>query len=379
MLASPRGFRSALLLLSLASTGLFSACSKEEATPEPIRAVRTLKVDQRLNDTSSREYAAEIRARNEARLAFRVAGKLASRSVNPGDSVRAGQVLAKLDPQDLKLGFEQAQASLAYAESSLAQAQSDFKRYKELRDQGFIGAAELERRETTYKSAKAQYEQAEAQWSVQKNQATYANLVADVPGVVTGVDAEPGQVLAAGASVVRLAQDGPRDAVFSIPEADIAAFRALSKESGSVSVRVWGDPEPFPARVREVAGAADPVTRTFLVKAEVSGERFRLGLTATVSVAGAALAGTVKVPLSAIFENKGVSTVWLLESGSLLVQAQAVQIGTAVGNSVIVTSGLKQGDEVVVAGTHLLTPGQRVKRYVESASTAQAASSAASR
>jgi membrane fusion protein, multidrug efflux system len=196
---------------------LLAACARPEPPPAPIRAVRTMTVGTSQANVAH-DYAAEIRSRSESRLGFRVAGKLLSREVNLGDRVRAGQVLARLDGQDLRLGADAARAGVNAAQVQFDLAMADLRRYRELHQQGFIGAAELDRREAGVRSAQSQLDQAKAQWSVQGNQAAYATLVADAAGVVTAVEAEPGQVLAAGTPVVRMAYDGPRDAVFSVPE-----------------------------------------------------------------------------------------------------------------------------------------------------------------
>ena len=191
-----------------------------------MRAVGTLTVQ----DASSRlqhEYAAEIRPRLESRLGFRVVGKLVRRMVNQGDAVKAGQTLAQLDARDLVLGQEVARAALSNATAQLALSEAEFTRYRDLRDQGFISGLELERRQAALTAARAQAEPARAQAGVQNNQAGYAVRVADVSGVVTGVDAEPGAVLSTGSPVLRLAHDGPRDAVFSVPDDRAAALRAL--------------------------------------------------------------------------------------------------------------------------------------------------------
>lgn len=184
------------------------------------------------------------------------------RQVEPGQRVKAGQVLAQLDPQDYQLAAQAARAQVAAAQSSRDLAAADFKRYQDLRARTFISPAELERREASLKGAAAQLEQARAQASGQGNQASYTTLVADAPGVVTAVDAEPGQVVAAGTPVVRLAQDGPRDVVFAVPEDQVAQIRT----GASVEVRAWNGATRTKGVVREVAASADPVTRTFGVK-----------------------------------------------------------------------------------------------------------------
>jgi membrane fusion protein, multidrug efflux system len=237
-------------VLSLSALGL-AGCSKKEAPPEPVRAVRSVSVSGS-QTLAAYEYAAEIRARTESRLGFRVGGKLQSRAVNLGDSVKAGQVLAQLDAQDLRLGQEAARAATAAAQTNLDQVTADYKRFKELRDQGFIGAAELERRESAMKTARAQLDQAKAQASVQGNQAGYATLVADAAGVVTAVEAEPGQVVGAGTPVVRLAHDGPRDAVFSIPEDRVGALRQLLGKADAITLQPWGSGESVKATVQRL-------------------------------------------------------------------------------------------------------------------------------
>lgn len=346
---------------------LLAACSSKEAPPEPVRAVRTLTVGA-AGATATHEFAAEVRARTESRLGFRVGGKLESRAVNNGDSVRAGQVLARLDPSDLRLAQEAAQAGLRAAQTNLEQLEADYKRYKDLREQGFVGPAELERRDAAVKAARAQFDQARAQAAATGNQTAYGALVADASGVITAVEAEPGQVLAAGTPVLRLAHDGPRDAVFSVPEDQIAAVRALRGKAGALSLQAWGSEERVPLTVREVAGAADPVTRTFLIKADAGSAALRLGQTATVRLPVVAASGQgFRLPLTAVVEGQGASRVWLFDRQAGTVRQQAIVVGGADGNTVLVASGLKVGDEVVIAGTHVLTPGQKVRAWVDPA------------
>ncbi|TDM06344.1 MAG: efflux RND transporter periplasmic adaptor subunit [Ideonella sp. MAG2] len=271
----------------------------------------------------------------------------------------------KLDPQDLKLGAEAAKAGLLAAQTQYEQAEADARRYRDLRAQGFIGAAEMERRETAVKAAKAQWDQARAQASAQGNQAQYASLVADRSGVVTSVDAEPGQVLSAGMPVLRVAYDGPRDAVFAVPEQQVQVLKALQGQVGALSVQLWGDGTSYPATLRELAAAADPQTRTFLAKADVGAMPTKLGQTATVTLARPVKGPALRLPLTALAEAKGKSVVWVLDSPSMTVRQQAVVVATADGNEVILASGLKAGEVVVTAGAHVLTPGQKVRLYKE--------------
>lgn len=356
---------------------LLGACSKPEPAAPPLRAVRTIVIAE---DSAQlqREYAAEVRPRTESRLSFRVPGKMTRRLVELGDSVKKGQVLAQLDPRDLQLGQQAAGAAVQAAQVTLDLAVADLNRYRELLAQGFISGAEVQRRETAVKSAEAQLAQAKAQANVQGNQAAYSTLVADANGVVTGVDAEPGAVVAAGTPVLRVARDGPRDAVFAVPEDSVAEVRALLDKGGAVEVKGWGgEQRALPAVVREIAAAADPVTRTFLVKADIGQAPLRLGQTATITVRRPPRQDITKLPLAAVFEHEGNSAVWVVDPQTMTVARTPIKVAGADGNSVVVSSGLQAGQRVVTAGVHVLTPGQKVTLYAPSPTPAAGTAAAA--
>jgi RND family efflux transporter MFP subunit len=371
-LMSQRLFRASLLISLLA---LLAACGRQEALPEPIRAVRTIVLSAD-SAGQSHEYAGEIKARTESRLSFRVGGKILARKVNLGDAVRPGQVLAQLDPQDLMLAQEAARAGVLAARANRDQLGADFKRFIELRDQGFISAAELERRDTAFKSSQAALEQSRAQANSQSNQSAYAQLQSDVAGVVTAVEAEPGMVVAAGMPIVRIANDGPRDVVFSVPEDQLGRLQAYAAKPEALTVRLWGGAGGkvgLPAKLREVAASADPVTRTFLVKAEVAGLDAKLGQTATVRLEAPRQTQVIKLPLAAVLQQQGQSSVWVLDPVQMTLKAQPVQIAGADGNEVVIAAGLSPGQEVVVAGVHVLKAGQKVQRYQAGAAASAAA------
>jgi RND family efflux transporter MFP subunit len=317
------------------------------------------------SSAASSEFAAEVRARTESRIGFRVPGKLVARPAEVGQRVKAGQVLGRLDATDLQLGQQAAQAGAQAAQSAYALAQAEFKRYQELRSQGFISALELERRETALKAQKATLDQALAQQSVQGNQAAYAALQANAAGVVTAVEAEVGAVLAAGTPVLRLAHDGPRDAVFAVPEDVVAALRPLQGRKGALQVRRWGMATPLPATLREVAAVADPATRTFQAKADLGGAQVELGQTVTVVIDQPRLEAAVRLPLAAVVQANGQSAVWVLDRASMTVKPQSVVVASADGNRLVLASGLAAGQTVVTAGVHTLAPGQKVKLYGE--------------
>jgi RND family efflux transporter MFP subunit len=354
-------FRIRIALLILAAS--LAACSKPAPQEEPVRAVKVLVV---ATDgiRSGAEYAADIRPRTESRLGFRVGGKMLRRMVEVGQHVTAGQALAQLDPQDFKLSVDAARAQLAAAVANRDLAAADYKRFKDLRDQNFISPAELERRDASLKAAQSQVDQAQAQVAAQGNQNSYATLLADASGVVTSVEAEPGQVVAAGTPVVRLAHDGPRDVVFSVPEDKIG----LIKLSSPVEVRAWAGPEVYRGKVREVSASADPITRTFLVKVAVDNADI-LPLGSTVSVLPKALdrsgPSVIKLPTSALQHDGTAVAVWVVDRSTMTVRLQPISIATADGNDVVIGSGLEAGWEVVVAGVHVLSPGQKVSIYQE--------------
>jgi len=286
------------------------------------------------------------------------------RSVEIGQHVKVGQLLARLDPQDYRLAADAATAQLSAARVNRDLAEADFKRFKDLREQNFISSAELERREVALKAAQAQLDQAQAQLTGQGNQTSYTRLLADVSGVVTAVDAEVGQVVAAGTPVLRIAQDGAREVLFSVPE----DRRELLSIGSAVTVRPWPGDRTVQAIVREVAASADPVTRTFAVKAALgAADSLPLGSTVAVlpNVMDHSGVDVIKLPTSALRADGKSAAVWLLDPASMTIKSQPVQIAGIDGNEVIVTSGLQPGMRVVSAGVHVLSAGQKVALFRE--------------
>jgi membrane fusion protein, multidrug efflux system len=350
------------------------ACSRQAPVEEPVRSVKLLTVG--TTDLNAQaEYAADIRARIESRLGFRVAGKLVQRQAEAGQRVQAGQVLAQIDPQDYQLAAQAAQAQLAAAQTQRDLSQAELRRFEGLRAQNFISSVELERREAAFKAADATLAQARAQAQAQGNQAAYARLQATTSGVVTGVEAEVGQVVTAGQPVVRLAHDGPRDAVFAVPEQAVMAF----KPGQAMQAVLTSTGQVLKGRVREVGASADPVTRTFTIKLALdASEKLPLGV--TVNVQAGALQGSqppvIKLPTSALRQEGAGTVVWVLDEAAMTVRSQPVQVGTVDGNQVVIASGLQAGQKVVAAGVHVLTAGQKVTVYVDPAAAPAIAASA---
>lgn len=372
--------RAGLFLCTLALGAALAGCSRPEPPPEPVRAVKLLTVGAS-EVQAQRLFAADVRARVESRLGFRVAGKLVQRPVELGQAVRAGQLLAQLDARDYRLAVQAAQAQVAAATTQRDLAQADYERFAQLKAQNFISGAELDRRRASLQAAQAQLTQALAQASSQGNQENYTQLRADADGVVTAIEAEPGQVLEQGQTVLRLAQDGARDAVFAVPE-DLVSQLRVGQE---VAVRPWGGAAEGVAKlratVRDIAASADPVTRTFTVKAALSGSPLPpLGATLTVYPSAFAPSGVqaLRLPTSALWAQGQQTAVWVFDAASSTVRAQVIEVAQVDGNEVLVRAGLQAGAQVVATGVHVLAPGQKVSIYQaktapEAAKQAQAA------
>lgn len=354
---SPRRIAGAYLAMAGLSLSLaLAGCSKPVEKVEEVRPVRAMTMAA-ANSRTVAQFSGEIRARYESRLGFRVGGKIVARKVDVGAMVKRGQLLMQLDPQDLQLAQSQANAALGAAESNLELAKAELARYKDLREKNFVSQAVLDSKETAYRSARATRDQAAAALRTQRNQTGYGNLVADVDGVVTGIDAETGQVVAAGTPVVRLAQLGEKEVVISIPEDQVDVLRKVT----DVTVRTWANQdEALPGKLRELSPVADAATRTYTAKISLpkAPEDVRLGMTAYVTFSANGGTPMLKVPLTALVQNQGASAVWLVENGT--VRLAPVQLAGASGNDMLVASGLNPGQVVVTAGVHLLKPGQKV-------------------
>ena len=346
-----------LFPLLLAIAFVMTGCAKPVEKAEDIRPVRAMTLTNGNSDVIA-EYPGEVRPRVESRLGFRVGGKIVARKVDPGAIVKRGQVLMQLDPQDLQLVQAQADAGLKAADSNLALAKAELGRYQDLRAKNFVSQAVLDAKETAYKAAQSSRDQAFAAHKNQLNQTGYATLVSDVGGVVTSVDGEVGQVVAAGTPVIRVAQTGEKEIVIGIPENKVETLRRIS----DVRVRIWANPEDvIVGKVRELSPIADAATRTYTAKISIPNapDEVRLGMTAYVSFADKTPDAMIKVPLSALFQEKAQTAVWVVESGA--VRLAPVQVFGPSGNDILISSGVAPGQTIVTAGVNMLKPGQKVK------------------
>jgi multidrug efflux system membrane fusion protein len=338
---------------------LLAACKPAEKPAEPPRAVNVVRIEGG-NGTLSASYTGDVRPRYETGLAFRVPGKVTERLVEVGDTVKPGQVLARLDPGDQQLGIEAARQAVAAAEASHAQARSDFQRFGDLYKQGFISAAEFDRRKAAFDVAAAQLSQARAQLSVNRNQADYTTLRAPSESVVTTVAAEVGQVVGAGQTVLRVARPGFSEIAISVPENRLKEV----KRGMDVRINLWAVPEHlYRGRVREISPAADAVTRTYLAKVTVldADDTMQMGMTANVFLDVAADPNVVRLPSTALYQKGADTAVWVVDAGSSQVKLRPVTVGKFADDHVVVTGGLKPGETVVRAGVQKLFPDEKVR------------------
>lgn len=340
------------VLIPVATAGLLlaAACSKPAPPAEPPRPVLSMLVGAAGSDAAANTYSGELRSRYETPLAFRVAGKIIERRVDAGATVKAGEVLARLDPADTA-------ASATAAAAQLALAEADARRYRDLRAQNFVSQAALDARETALKSAQAQAELA-------RNQNAYTTLVADSAGVVAAVAAEVGQVVAAGQTVFRVSRPGSMEVAIAVPESRVGSLRI----GQPAEVSLWADASArYRGVLRELASVADPVTRTFAARvaiadtglAQSGGVRPLLGMTASVRFAAAAQA-PLHVPLTAIFQQDGKPAVWVLAADST-VALRPVEVAAWGEKDATLAAGLVAGERIVVAGVHKLAAGEKVR------------------
>lgn len=345
-------------LVAICLTAALVACSKEAPPPPPPPSVLVQTVADGAGE-QLRVFTGEVVPRYASDLGFRVGGKLIERKVDVGDSVKQGQVLARLDGTDMKLNVSAARAQVAAARSDLDLARTELKRVETLLSQNFVSDSAVDSQRTTTEAAAARLRQARAQLELAENQTEYTSLQADADGVVTAVYAEVGQVMAAGSPVVTIAREGDREVRINVPEGlqdKLAAGRPAQ-------VRLWSEGEKrFVGQVREVAPSADAVTRTYAVKVKVDAPvaELPLGATATVVFDGGELAG-VRVPLRAVGKLDGKPVAWVFDDAQGQVNPVPVSVLRYDEDGAVVSEGLSPGMKVVVAGIHLLQPGQAVK------------------
>ena len=359
------------LTIALVAALALAACSKPAAPPPAPRAVIAQVVGAKPGDGAN-VYSGEIRARYENDLAFRVGGKVIARYVDVGATVKKGQPLARLDPQDAQLAAESARSALAGAEADHALAKAEVERYRDLYAKKFVSQAVLDARETTFNTTKARLEQARAQLATARNQSSYTALAAEADGVITAVNVEAGQVVAAGQAVMRFAQPAEKEVVISVPESRLAELRDARQIPQQILVAVLAAPEkPYAGRIREVAPTADAATRTFAVKITLLApdDAVKLGMTANVALGQRTGPDTIGVPLTALTQIDGEPAVWVVDPQTSQVHLRPVKVAAYREDGATITAGLKAGEIVVTAGVHKLLAGETVRVESEAAAS----------
>jgi RND family efflux transporter MFP subunit len=310
------------------------------------------------NENAAHDFVGVVRARYETDLGFRVAGKIVTRLVNVGDRVHAGDVVARLDPQDLKLQVQSAEAELGAATTNLAQAAADLDRYTTLRTSGWASVADFDRKKSAKGEAEGRLERARRALDLARNQLDYTDLKADADGVITATLVEAGQVVAIGQAVARLAHRGEKEAVVALPETWLGTAR-----KSNATVRLWSDRErSFPATLRELSPQADAASRTYAARFTIrdADDTVAFGMTATVTLARAGEAQVARLPLSAILNRGSGPTVYLVDESGALMQ-RPVTVASFTEDTALVTSGLNAGDKIVTLGVQKLEAGLKVR------------------
>ena len=340
--------------------GALAGCSQPPPPTPPVRPVELAEA-RAATGLAAAAFAGEVKPRHESDLGFRIPGKVIARYVDAGTRVTRGQALARLDPADVGLQADAQRAAVAAAQNEVTFAQAEFERYENLYRQKFVSASALDQKRNALDTNRAKLAQSRAQLAVTQNQASYATLTAPEAGVVTSVQAEAGQVVAAGQTVMKIAREDEREVAIAVPESRLGELKAAA----ALGVVLWADrTRVYPARVREIAPSVDPVTRTFAVRVAVlqPDAALQWGMTANVVLQGADIDGVI-VPLTAIHREGDRPAVWIYDPQTQQVALRPVTIAQYREDGAIVGSGVAPGERVVAAGVHKLLPGQKVRPY----------------
>lgn len=361
----PLRFRSIDIFSFVIMTGALalslSGCNDSVASKpeEPVRPVRAERV--RFEPAGQTiVLAGTVAPRLEASLAFRVAGKIVARPVDVGSRVKPGTVIAQLDGEDYRLQLRAVQSQIEAAEADLVKARADLTRYEGIKGSPAFNAATYDQRRMAADTAAARLDQLRNQMKLAGNQVDYAVLRADIEGVVTAVAAEPGQTVAAGQPVVKVARLGEKEVAVQVPEQRVEEIRA----AGGAEVAIWALPDRrYRASLRELSPFADPAVRTYAARFAIHGaeDEVRLGMTATLHFAPKSDVPVAALPLTALYQQGSDPALWVVDPASGKLTLKPVQVAAFLADAVLVASGVEEGELVVTAGVHKLDAAQRVR------------------
>lgn len=351
-----RPFISSPILAASTLALALAGCSASESDP---RTAPPLVLTATAGDATpaDRQFTGIVSARVQSDLGFRVPGKIVQRLVDTGQTVRRGQPLMRIDRTDLALATTAQANAVEAARARALQTAADEKRYRDLVSAGAVSASAYDQAKAASDAARAQLAAAEAQAHVARNEADYSLLVADADGVVVETLAEPGQVVTAGQTVVRLAHAGPREAVISLPETIRPAVGSIAQ------AHLFTGGVPATARLRQLSDAADPQTRTFEARYVLEGAAASapLGATVTIGLPGPRATAAMQIPLAAITDNGGGPGVWVVRGRDPAVAWRRVKLAGLGDETATIASGLGVGERFVALGAHMLHQGEEVR------------------
>jgi membrane fusion protein, multidrug efflux system len=349
-----------LTVLQLAILAAITGCDKPVEPPSPPRPALVMVV----GDTASLQgmvLVGEVKSRFESNQGFRVNGKIIERKVDVGALVKKGQLLARLDASDAQLAVSASAADVRAAQVSYSLALNEVERQRQLVNKKFISASVLDKYEAEVKTAAARVAQARAQAAVSGNQSRYNMLNADRDGVVTKINAEPGQVVQAGEMVAQITDTQQIEVLVAVPESRMSSL----KVGNAVEIKLWADREKtYVGKVREIAPAANSATRAFDVKVAMQhDENVKLGMTAGIKF-GKSEEVNLIIPTGALTEKNGQKMCWVIDQKGIA-NPRNVTAGQYTEDGVTIISGLQAGEMVAIAGVHTLVKGQKVLPKVE--------------
>jgi RND family efflux transporter MFP subunit len=345
-----------VLIVILLMAGVSGCKTKEQEDPRTLpNFVRVATV--RSAEPGALAYTGVVTARIQSDLGFRVPGKVTKRLVDAGQIVRAGDPLMRIDVTDYALVIRTQTENVEAARSKAVQAAADEARYRGLVNTGAVSASAYDQVKAAADAAKAQLAAVEAQAQVAKDEADYSLLVADADGTVIATLAEPGQVVTAGQTVVKLAHTGPREAAVNLPETVRPAL------GSSAWAALYGNNERVPAHLRQLSDAADPTTRTFEARYVLGrGDADApLGATVTVDLVESGKTHSYEVPIGAITDRGKGPGVWVLNRTSSTVSFRRVTVLRLRGEDATLSDGVEPGEQIVALGAHLLSDGEQVR------------------